>query len=76
MFEMFQLPFMTQAFIAAAITGVLLAYMGLHVVGVRDVRRGFDVLDRMLPTESGPFDVLVVMHEFVMGAGVQRKDAD
>ena len=33
MFQMFQLPFMSQAFIAAAITGILLAYMGLHVVG-------------------------------------------
>jgi len=33
MFEMFQLPFMVQAFAAAAITGILLAYMGVHVVG-------------------------------------------
>ena len=33
MFEMFQLSFMTQAFIAAIITGVLLSYMGVHVVG-------------------------------------------
>src|SRR5678815_2452920 len=33
MFDMFQLPFMVQAFVAAVITGVLLSYMGVHVVG-------------------------------------------
>jgi len=33
MFQMFQLPFMVQAFAAAIITGILLAYMGVHVVG-------------------------------------------
>lgn len=33
MFEMFQLPFMVQAFVAALITGVLLSYLGVHVVG-------------------------------------------
>jgi len=33
MFDMFQLPFMVQAFIAALITGALLSYMGVHVVG-------------------------------------------
>lgn len=33
MFEMFQLPFMVQAFAAAVITGFLLSYMGVHVVG-------------------------------------------
>src|SRR5205085_5279603 len=33
MFEMFQLPFMTQAFAAALITGILLSYLGVHVVG-------------------------------------------
>jgi len=33
MFEMFQLPFMVQAFVAAVITGILLSYMGVHVVG-------------------------------------------
>src|SRR5450432_2067914 len=33
MFEMFQLPFMVQAFAAAIITGVLLSYLGVHVVG-------------------------------------------
>ena len=30
---MFQLPFMVQAFAAAAITGILLSYLGVHVVG-------------------------------------------
>lgn len=33
MFEMFHLPFMQQAFAAAVITGILLSYMGVHVVG-------------------------------------------
>src|SRR5437773_1255086 len=33
MFEMFQLPFMVQAFVAAIITGALLSYLGVHVVG-------------------------------------------
>jgi zinc/manganese transport system permease protein len=33
MFDMFQLPFMVQAFIAALITGALLSYLGVHVVG-------------------------------------------
>ncbi|TMI65911.1 MAG: metal ABC transporter permease [Bacteroidetes bacterium] len=33
MFEMFQLPFMVQAFAAAVITGVLLSFLGVHVVG-------------------------------------------
>jgi zinc/manganese transport system permease protein len=33
MFEMFQLPFMVQAFIATVITGALLSYLGVHVVG-------------------------------------------
>src|SRR5258708_18539488 len=33
MFQMFQLPFMVQAFIIALITGTLLAYLGVHVVG-------------------------------------------
>ena len=33
MFEMFQLPFMVQAFIAALITGAVLSYLGVHVVG-------------------------------------------
>src|SRR6186997_2452080 len=33
MFEMFQLQFMVQAFAAAIITGILLSYLGIHVVG-------------------------------------------
>jgi zinc/manganese transport system permease protein len=33
MFEMFHLPFMVQAFVAAVITGALLSYLGVHVVG-------------------------------------------
>src|SRR6266436_8863900 len=33
MFEMFQLPFMVQAFAAALITGIVLSYLGVHVVG-------------------------------------------
>ncbi len=33
MFEMFQLPFIVQAFTAALITGILLSYLGVHVVG-------------------------------------------
>ncbi len=33
MFEMFQLPFMVQAFVVAVITGLLLSYLGVHVVG-------------------------------------------
>src|SRR6185369_9750077 len=33
MFEMFQLPFMVQALIAALITGAVLSYLGVHVVG-------------------------------------------
>lgn len=33
MFDMFQLPFMVQAFTAAVITGILLSYLGVHVVG-------------------------------------------
>ncbi len=33
MFAMFQLPFMVQAFVIALITGIVLAYLGVHVVG-------------------------------------------
>src|SRR5215813_13964350 len=33
MFEMFQLPFIVQAFAAALITGAVLSYLGVHVVG-------------------------------------------
>jgi zinc/manganese transport system permease protein len=33
MFDMFLLPFMVQAFVAAVITGVILSFLGVHVVG-------------------------------------------
>src|SRR5437762_41000 len=33
MFQMFQLPFMVQAFFISLVTGVFLAYLGVHVVG-------------------------------------------
>src|SRR3954470_19926456 len=33
MFDMFQLPFMVQAFTAAILIGLLLSYLGVHVVG-------------------------------------------
>ncbi len=33
MFEMFDLPFMMQAFMACVIMGLLLSYLGIHVVG-------------------------------------------
>lgn len=33
MFEMFQLEFMTQAFILSVIVGIMLSYLGVHVVG-------------------------------------------
>src|SRR3981081_1996399 len=33
MFEMFQLSFIVQAFIVSIIIGILLSYMGVHVVG-------------------------------------------
>lgn len=43
MLEMFQLPFMAQAFLACAIMGLLLAYLGIHVV-----RRGIVFVDLAL----------------------------
>ncbi len=43
MLEMFQLPFMVQALIACAIMGLLLAYLGIHVV-----RRGIVFVDLAL----------------------------
>jgi len=33
MFEMFQLNFITQAFILSVIVGIVLSYLGVHVVG-------------------------------------------
>src|SRR5882672_3856744 len=61
MFEMFQLPFMVQAFIAAAITGVLLSYMGVHVVG-----RGIVFVDLAL----GQISSLGVAFAAFIGTGV------
>src|SRR5882757_9229867 len=61
MFEMFQLPFMLQAFIGAAITGVLLSYMGFHVVG-----RGIVFVDLAL----GQISSLGVAFAAFIGTGV------
>src|SRR5204862_1446672 len=33
MFQMFQLDFITQAFMVSVITGIVLSYLGVHVVG-------------------------------------------
>jgi len=61
MFEMFQLNFMIQAFIAAVITGVLLSYMGVHVVG-----RGIVFVDLAL----GQISSLGVAFAAFIGTGV------
>src|SRR4026209_431572 len=61
MFEMFQLPFMLQAFIAAVITGVLLSYLGVHVVG-----RGIVFVDLAL----GQISSLGVAFAVFIGSGV------
>jgi len=61
MFEMFHLSFMLQAFIAAAITGVLLSYMGVHVVG-----RGIVFVDLAL----GQISSLGVAFAAFIGTGV------
>src|SRR5215203_5079497 len=61
MFDMFQLPFMVQAFVAAAITGVLLSYMGVHVVG-----RGIVFVDLAL----GQISSLGVAFGAFMGTGL------
>jgi len=61
MFEMFQLDFMIQAFIAAVITGVLLSYMGVHVVG-----RGIVFVDLAL----GQISSLGVAFAVFMGTGL------
>ena len=61
MFDMFQLPFMMQAFIAAVITGVLLSYMGVHVVG-----RGIVFVDLAL----GQISSLGVAFAAFIGTGV------
>src|SRR5512141_1175901 len=61
MFHMFQLPFMVQAFAAAVITGVLLSYMGVHVVG-----RGIVFVDLAL----GQLSSLGVAFEAFIGTGL------
>ena len=61
MFEMFQLPFMIQAFTAALITGLLLSYLGVHVVG-----RGIVFVDLAL----GQISSLGVAFAAFIGTGV------
>src|SRR3954454_12603895 len=61
MFDMFQLPFMVQAFIAAIITGALLSYLGVHVVG-----RGIVFVDLAL----GQISSLGVAFAAFIGTGV------
>jgi len=61
MFEMFQLSFMTEAFIAAVITGVLLSYLGVHVVG-----RGIVFVDLAL----GQISSLGVAFAVFIGTGI------
>src|SRR6185436_8324423 len=61
MFDMFQLPFMTQAFISAVITGLLLSYLGVHVVG-----RGIVFVDLAL----GQISSLGVAFATFLGSGL------
>src|SRR5436190_4823690 len=61
MFQMFQLPFMVQAFSAAVITGILLSYLGVHVVG-----RGIVFVDLAL----GQISSLGVAFAAFIGSGV------
>jgi zinc/manganese transport system permease protein len=61
MFEMFQLQFMVQAFTAAVITGILLSYLGVHVVG-----RGIVFVDLAL----GQISSLGVAFAAFIGTGV------
>jgi zinc/manganese transport system permease protein len=61
MFDLFQLPFMVQAFMAAVITGVLLSYLGVHVVG-----RGIVFVDLAL----GQISSLGVAFAAFIGSGV------
>jgi zinc/manganese transport system permease protein len=58
---MFQLPFMVQAFTAAIITGILLSYLGVHVVG-----RGIVFVDLAL----GQISSLGVAFGAFMGTGL------
>jgi zinc/manganese transport system permease protein len=61
MFDMFQLPFMVQAFSAAIITGILLSYLGVHVVG-----RGIVFVDLAL----GQISSLGVAYAAFIGTGL------
>lgn len=61
MFQMFQLPFMVQAFVIALITGTLLAYLGVHVVG-----RGIVFVDLAL----GQISSLGVAFAAFIGTGI------
>ena len=61
MFDMFQLPFMVQAFAAAAISGILLSYLGVHVVG-----RGIVFVDLAL----GQISSMGVAFAAFIGAGL------
>ena len=61
MFQMFLLPFMVQAFIVAVITGILLSYLGVHVVG-----RGIVFVDLAL----GQISSLGVAFAAFIGAGI------
>jgi zinc/manganese transport system permease protein len=58
---MFQLPFMVQAFVAAIITGALLSYLGVHVVG-----RGIVFVDLAL----GQISSLGVAFAVFIGTGL------
>jgi len=60
MFEMFNLEFITQAFILSVITGLLLAYLGVHVVG-----RGIVFVDLAL----GQISSLGVAYSDYIGKG-------
>src|ERR1041385_601010 len=61
MFQMFSLPFMVQAFIVAIITGTLLSYLGVHVVG-----RGIVFVDLAL----GQISSLGVAFAAFIGSGL------
>ena len=61
MFQMFSLPFMVQAFVVAVITGLLLSYLGVHVVG-----RGIVFVDLAL----GQISSLGVAFAAFIGSGL------
>src|ERR1043165_9375952 len=61
MFEMFHIDFMKQAFEAAVITGIVLSYLGVHVVG-----RGIVFVDLAL----GQISSLGVAFAAFMGMGM------